>query len=68
MPLRPDETTGASTAFFQGTFGHQRSTLLNQAAERAAWAAPGVRAVENRIALLATAVDPEAEWSGMPEA
>lgn len=48
--------------------GQTDSWFARDAAERAAWSAPGVRAVENRIALLAAAVDPEAEWSGMPEA
>lgn len=47
--------------------GQTDSWFDRDAAERAAWSAPGVRAVDNRIALLAAAVDPEAEWSGMPE-
>ncbi|MDX9997116.1 MAG: BON domain-containing protein [Phenylobacterium sp.] len=48
--------------------GRTDSWFAMDAAERAAWSAPGVRAVENLIELLDTAVDPEAEWSGMPEA
>lgn len=48
--------------------GQTDSWFDRDAAERAAWSAPGVRAVDNRIALLASAVDTEAEWVGMPEA